>query len=108
MYQYFQGTTCGCKGLFHKDKDNSFIGNYPFYSYLMASIGSKSAAFSRIPSEEDPCNCTYCEGEEYAPRLDIDRPMRYTLDNPTGSAADNHSDDTSRDTNHDGFDEELT
>ena len=45
VYQYLQGTTCGCKGLFHKDKDNSFIGNYPFYSYLMASIGSKSAAF---------------------------------------------------------------
>ena len=27
VYQYFQGTTCGCKGLFHKDKDNSFIVN---------------------------------------------------------------------------------
>ena len=22
MYQCFQGTTCGCKGLFHKDKDS--------------------------------------------------------------------------------------
>jgi hypothetical protein len=24
VYQYLQGTTCGCKGLFHKDKDNFF------------------------------------------------------------------------------------
>ena len=22
VYQYLQGTTCGCKGLFHKDKDS--------------------------------------------------------------------------------------
>ena len=25
VYQYLQGATCGCKGLFHKDKDSSLF-----------------------------------------------------------------------------------
>ena len=38
------------------------------YSYLMASIGSKSAAFlARYHPKEDARNGTYCEGKEYTP-----------------------------------------
>ena len=39
IYLYLFGTC------FHFIYVFMIIGNYPFYSYLMASIGSKSAAF---------------------------------------------------------------
>ena len=51
----------------------------------------------RIPSEEDSCQRTYGEGEQYTPRLDEDRPVCHGFDDKTGSASQYDAYQSSRD-----------
>lgn len=61
----------------------------------------------RIPSEEHSGQGTYGKRKQDAPGLDKYRPVSHTLDNEGCSTSQYDANQTSGDTDQDGFDQEL-
>ena len=60
--------------------NSSFFILHLLVSYCLYRVQIRRL-LSRIPAEEYTGDCTNCEGEEYTPCLDVDRPVGYVLYN---------------------------